>query len=464
MSFSLNVFRAYDIRGIASGVNLEISSEFAYALGRAFVEELAIPHPKLVVGRDNRLTGEALSCALIAGLKSAGAEVINIGLATSPYFYFTVCSQKLDGGIEITASHNPKEFNGFKVVRAEAVPFSEDEIQNLASRMQKFSVLNNLEQENIKEVDFKKDYFTKLRSLVSLERKLKIVIDCGNGTVGIFAPDFFRKLGCEVVELFCEPDGNFPNHMPNPEDTDSLKTLQKTVLETKADCGIAFDGDGDRVGIVDERGEIILLDWLIVLLARDLLVRNPNALVIFDVKCSSILESEVQKAGGVAMRWKTGHSFIKKKMRSTGALLAGEVSGHIFFAENYFGFDDGLLAAAKIISIVSKSNRKLSEFFKDIPKTYTSPEIKINITDEKKFEIMRQISDDFAGSFSNYSMLDGIRILFSDGAWGLIRPSNTSPYLTLRFEADSEERLREVKEIFAKKLKKYFEFKLPIIR
>ncbi|MFH0833945.1 MAG: phosphomannomutase/phosphoglucomutase, partial [Patescibacteria group bacterium] len=361
MNFPLHVFRAYDVRGIALGEQPEITPEFAKRIGQAFVQKLGIPNPQIAVGRDDRLTGEKLQRALIEGLVAAGARVLELGHATSPYLYFVVCAQKLDGGIALTASHNPKEYNGFKLIGRDAMPLTEAEIQTIGQLVCGNQDLQTAAGGSVEKFDFQKDYFAKLKSLAPLPRKLKVVLDCGNGTAGYFAPVFFRELGCEVVELFCEPDGNFPNHMPNPEDAESLRELQKKVVENSADLGLAFDGDGDRLGVVDDHGEIIPADRILILLARDLLSRNSGAEIIFDVKCTFVLEDEIKKLGGRALRWKTGHSFIKRKMKDDGALLAGEVSGHVFFAENYFGVDDGLLAAAKVASIVSRSGQKISE-------------------------------------------------------------------------------------------------------
>ncbi len=462
MSFPIHVFRAYDVRGIALAEEPEITPEFAKKIGHEFVRELGISNPKLAVGRDDRLTGEKLNTALVEGLVEAGAEVLDIGHATSPYLYFVVCNEKLDGGIALTASHNPKEYNGFKLIHKGAMPLTSEELQNIGSRMNSEEKLEISKTGKVEKTEFKKEYFEKLKSLAPISRKLKVVIDCGNGTAGYFAPDFFRELGFEIVELYCDPDGNFPNHMPNPENTESLKDLQQKVVEEQADLGIAFDGDGDRVGIVDENGEIVPADRVLILLVRDLLPRNPGAEVIFDVKCTHVLASEVERLGGRPLRWKTGHSFIKRKMKEDGALLAGEVSGHMFFAEDYFGVDDGLLAAAKVASILSGSDKKLSEHFADIPTTHATPEIKLNINDSKKFEVMEKIVEEFSAKFPNSDTLDGIRVNFPDGAWGIIRASNTSPYLTLRFEANDEERLSEVKNIFAEQLKKYPELNLAI--
>jgi len=455
MAFPLHVFRAYDVRGIALGDDPEITSEFARRIGHAFVHELKIQNPRIVVGRDNRLSGEKLKTALIEGLIEAGAEIFDLDNATSPYLYFVVCDQKLDGGIVITASHNPKEYNGFKLIGSDAIPFTAEEIQKVGKKVCSTENFEIRSGGRVEKINFQKEYFAKLKSLAPVSRKFKVVLDCGNGTAGYFAPQFFRELGCEVVELFCEPDGNFPNHMPNPEDSASLRDLQKKVIKTSADLGLAFDGDGDRLGVVDERGEIIPADRILILLARDLLSRNSGAEVIFDVKCTRVLADEIEKLGGVAQRWKTGHSFIKRKMREDGALLAGEVSGHIFFAENYFGVDDGLLAAAKVISIVAQFEQKISELLGNIPMTHTTPEIKLPIADSEKFSTLQKIVADFSAEFQNVNTLDGARVSFDDRSWGLVRASNTSPVLTLRFEADSVKRLVEIKNIFRERFVKY---------
>jgi len=468
MNFSTHVFRAYDVRGIAipstsSEQGAEITPAFARRLAHEFVRELKIKNPKLAVGRDDRLTGEELNTALIEGLIEAGAEVLDIGHATSPYLYFVVCNEKLDGGIVLTASHNPKEYNGFKLIHHGAIPLTSEELQNIGRRMNLVEDFEIQKDGKVEKTDFKKEYFEKLKSLAPISKKLKVVLDCGNGTAGYFAPDFFNEIDFEVIELYCNPDGNFPNHMPNPENVESLRDLQKKVVEVSADVGIAFDGDGDRVGIVDERGEIIPADRILILLARDLLSRCPGAEVIFDVKCTHVLASEVERLGGVPLRWKTGHSFIKRKMKEDGALLAGEVSGHMFFGENYFGVDDGLLAAAKIASILSNSDKKISEHLADIPTTHATPEIKLPIEDSKKFEVMKKIVAEFSAKFPNCDLLDGVRVNFPDKSWGLVRASNTSPFLTLRFEADSGERLKDVKNIFAEELKKYEELDVGLL-
>ncbi len=465
MKVPAHIFRAYDIRGVAAGEQPELTTEVAQALGWAFGEYLKNSSSKeegikVVVGHDNRLTGESLSVALMEGLVSAGVEVTDIGHATSPYLYFATCYGRFDGGINVTGSHNPAEYNGFKLVGKGAAPVAGEEIQKLKSLMGKAPPQSS--EGKAQQGDFEKEYFQKLTELSPLQRKLKVVLDCGNGTAGYFAPEFFQQLGCEVVELYCTPDGTFPNHLPNPEDTESLQDLQAKVLETKANLGLAFDGDGDRVGVVDEQGEIISPDRLIVLLARDLLARQPGAEIIFDVKCSNVLPTEIKKAGGKPLRWKTGHSFIKQKMRETGALLAGEVSGHIFFAENYYGVDDGLLAAAKVVSILSADSQPLSEYFADLPQTFTTPELKVPIDDTVKFEIMEKVKQDLLQKYTG-DTLDGVRVEFPDTAWALVRPSNTSPCLTMRFEAPTAARLAEIQKLVHQVLQQYPEIDLQAL-
>lgn len=444
-----HIFRAYDIRGIAAGDDPEITPELAQLLGRAFGQCLRARHPagarlRVAVGRDHRLSGDALSAALIGGLTMSGVDVFDIHYATSPYLYFAVCAGEYDGGISLTASHNPPEYNGFKLTREMAIPVAGDEIQQVLAIMKELDgVAPAAAVGSAQQADLTEQYFGKLGELCPVARPLRVVLDAGNGTAGIFAPELFRRLGCEVTELYCEPDGTFPNHPANPEEVATLQDLQAKVLEIGADIGIAYDGDGDRCGIVDETGAVIPADRLLILLARDVLGRHAGAEVLFDVKCSNVLAAEIEKAGGIATRWKTGHSFMKQKMRESGALLAGEVSGHIFFAEDYFGVDDGILASAKISSILSQSGRSLSSYFADLPASCATPELKLPIADAVKFETMKDIIADFSSDFRS-DLLDGVRFSWADGSWGIIRASNTSPYLTARLESSSDERLAEI--------------------
>jgi phosphomannomutase / phosphoglucomutase len=458
LHFPKTVFRAYDIRGIASGDKREICENFAKRLGQAFVTDLIAQNSatenkhqlRIVVGRDNRHTSENLAQNLITGLRATGAQVFDLGLATSPYFYFAVCSENFDGGIQITASHNPTEFNGFKLVRHNAIPFSELEIKKLRDKMLSDNLPNLSEQNKIKEINLKEKYYTKLKELALPSKKLKVVVDCGHGVAGHFAPEFLRQAGTDVVELFCELDSSFPYGVPNPEEQENLIRLQKKVLETEADLGIAFDGDGDRLGAVDSHGRIIPPDQILILLARELLERQPGAEIIFDVKASGVVAREVEKLGGRATRWLTGHSFIKQKMRETGAHLAGEISGHIFFGGEYFGFDDALLAAVKLVTIAAKHGEYFPKHLDEIPQIFATPDKKIPVEDEIKFELIERISLICEREFDveNISRLDGVRIDFDEKSWVLIRASNTSPCLTLRFESDSTERLAEIQNAF----------------
>lgn len=444
------IFRAYDVRGIAVGEAAQLTPDFARLLGRAYAELLAAELgrlPRLVFGRDNRASGEALASALAEGAASTGASVDLVGYAVSPYLYFAVCHGKYDGGINVTGSHNPAPYNGFKMTRAGAAPFAGADIERLRERM--------LELERgeagaaptlgtVQRTDLRAEYLERLVSLSKPARPLKLVVDCGSGTACYFAPEYLRQLGHEVVELYCEPDPTFPHHLPNPEDEESLVDLIALVRETGADLGLAFDGDGDRVGLVDAGGQIVAADKLLILLARDALSRNSGATVIFDGKCTELLPEEVAKAGGVPLRWKTGHSLIKQKLKDTGAILAGEVSGHIFFGEEYYGFDDGLLAAGKLAALTA-SGGSVSEQLADLPTMYATPELKLPIADSVKFAIMDKVAERLAALPEvTTDLLDGVRVAWSDGAWCLVRPSNTTPCFTLRAEAKSAARLAEV--------------------
>jgi phosphomannomutase/phosphoglucomutase len=449
-NISKTVFRAYDVRGVATGEAAQLTPEFAYLLGRAYAELLSaeLGHaPRLVLGRDNRPSGQALVAALAEGAASAGASVDLLGFAVSPYLYFAVCYGQYDGGINVTGSHNPAEYNGFKMTRTGAAPFAGEDILRLYDSMVALAEqppTDAVTAGQIAEVDLRAEYLAKLVSLATPVKPLKLVVDCGSGTACYFAPEYLRQLGHEVVELYCEPDPTFPHHLPNPEDEASLTDLIARVRETGADLGLAFDGDGDRVGLVDATGRIVAADKLLILLARDTLSRNAGATVIFDGKCTELLPVEVTKAGGVPLRWKTGHSLIKQKLKDTGALLAGEVSGHIFFAEEYYGFDDGLLAAGKLAALTA-SGGSVSDQLADLPTMYATPELKLPIADSVKFATMERVAAALAALPGVAAdTLDGVRIAWGDGAWCLVRPSNTTPCFTLRAEALTPARLDEV--------------------
>lgn len=466
MKFSQEVFRAYDIRGLTVGNEAPINFNFAHALGYVFAQQFPKKQPKIILARDNRLSGRELIEGLRLGLAEGNCQIFDLGEATSPYFYFTACAHKCDGGIQITASHNPREFNGFKIIEAEARPFFGAKLQNLSQLMQAApSPQPQITQ--ITKIDLREAYFQKLCAVgfnLAIETRqkfklckqdqkpLKIVIDCGHGVAGYFAPDFFRRVGAEVVELFCQPDGNFPLGVPDPEHYPNLERLSQKVRATKADLGIAFDGDGDRLGAVDAQGQIISADKILILLARELLKRKPKAEIICDIKASGVLVSEVERAGGRVQRHKTGHSFIKERMRELQAPLAGEISGHFFFGENYFGFDDALLAAFKLAKIIVQAETDFGQTLAELPQIFATPDYKITVEDSQKFKLIEEIAKICEQQFSaeQISRLDGIRIEFAKRRWILIRASNTSPKLTLRFEAESESALRNLQQDFRK--------------
>lgn len=470
------IFRAYDIRGIAQATekfpDVDLTPESVKLIGKGtgtYLKKIssnsgsspAKQTLNIVVGRDNRLHSPALQKAFIEGLLETGCNVTDIGISPTPFMYYSVCKYNFDGGINITASHNPKEYNGIKIVSKNAHSICGDELQEILKIIQsgKFAGPANNAKGEYKEISVFPDYKEDIKKLVKLSRPLKIVVDAGNGTAGKFAPELLRELGCEVTELFCEPDGNFPNHEANPEEYKNVKDMIEKVRETNADMGIAFDGDGDRVGIVDEKGHHYSADYLLLLLARDLLTRQKGAKIVFDVKVSQTLIDDIKAHGGEPVMSKTGHSFIETKMKQINAPLAGEVSGHMFFAENYYGFDDAFLAAAKLLEIVSKNNGPFSELFNDVPQTFNTPEFKAYCPDDKKFKIVRALTEHFTKLYDCIT-LDGVRVNFSPTSWGAVRCSNTSPNLTLRFEADSKEKLKTIMNIMADEIKKYPEVSL----
>ncbi len=461
MKVNPNIFRAYDIRGIADPLKDEptdLTPETVYLIGQGTGTYLQKHYGKnLVVGRDNRLTGETLQKAFIDGLKSTGCNVTDVGLCTSPMLYWAVCFYKFDGGINITASHNPKEYNGVKIVAKDAHSVCGPDLQTILNIIESGDFLTGEGTETKKEIF--KDYVADTTSRVDVKRKLKVVVDAGNATTGIFAPALLEAVGCEVIPLFCELDGTFPNHEANPEETKNMLDLMAKVKETGADLGIGFDGDGDRIGVVDELGEHYSADYLLVLLARDMLSRNPGAKVVFDVKVSQNVIDDIKKHGGEPVMSKTGHSFIEQKMKDIGALLGGEISGHMFFEENYYGFDDAFFAALKTLAILSQDTKTLSQHFADMPKTFITPEYKAYCPDDKKFQIVKEVSEHFVNLYDCIT-IDGVRINFDENSWGAVRCSNTSPNLTLRFESTKSEKIDEMKEIMAKVLSKYPEVDL----
>ncbi len=440
-----HIFRAYDVRG---RVGADINPEVFQQVGRAYATLIRRAGGRTIaVGQDNRLSSAALKDGFVAGVLAAGVDVVDIGLVTTPILYFATAHWGLDGGATITGSHNPIDDNGVKMVHRGAAPLSEDEIQEL----RKLIDTRDWEQGRGSRTTRspREDYFATVQRLVRLARPLTVVADAGNGVAGLYGPELLRRLGCEVVELHCESDGTFPHHLPDPEDPENVVDLQARVVEVGADLGVAWDGDADRVGVVDERGRRHEADLILILLARDLLARRPGEKIVFDVKSSQSLVEDVRRHGGVPVMWKTGHSHLKRKMREDGILLGGEVSGHMFFGESYYGVDDGILAACKIVEIAARSAEPLSRLFDSVPHLEATPELKAPCPDAEKFQVMAALVRDLRQRYETID-IDGARVLFPGGGWALVRASNTNPYLTLRFEAPTREQIAAMKrEIYA---------------
>lgn len=462
MNINPLIFRAYDIRGIADNDDnadgADLTPETMYALGQGVGTYIQKKYGKrIAVGKDNRLTSDSLHGAFISGLLATGCNVTDIGYASSPMVYYAACKLDIDAGANITASHNPKQYNGVKLVAKNAHSICGDEIQEILKIIQNEDFVSG--KGNLDSKDIFPDYLAEICGRVKLARPLKVVVDAGNGITGAFAPKILRELGCEVIEQHCELDGNFPNHEANPESEKNMKDVMERVIAEKADLGIGFDGDGDRVGVVDEKGAFYQSDFLLIPIARDVLARNPGASIIFDMKSSCVLEDDIRLHGGKPVRYKTGHSFIETKMRETGAPLAGETSGHIFFAENWFGFDDGMYAAARIIELAARSDKPFSSLFDGLPKAFTTPEWKIPCSDASKFHVVEDIKNFFTKRYPCIT-IDGVWVDFGKGAWGAVRASNTSPCLTARFEARDEATFKLIQKIFTDKLKEYPEVEL----
>jgi phosphomannomutase / phosphoglucomutase len=372
--------------------------------------------------------------------------------------YFATAHWKLDGGANITGSHNPVDYNGVKMVHPGAAPLSEDEIQALRRLIE----AGDLERGGgtLTTRSPRDDYFATVRGLVHPPRPLRVVADAGNGVAGMYGPELLRRIGCEVIELHCESDGRFPNHLPDPEDPQNVVDLQQKVVEVGADLGLAWDGDADRVGVIDERGRRHEADLILVLLARDLLRRHPGAKIIFDVKSSQSLVDEITRHGGEPVMWKTGHSHLKRKMRDDTILLGGEVSGHMFFGEDYYAVDDGILAACKIVEIIAREPGPASRLFDSIEHLHATPELKALCPDDKKFALIEELARELKRRYETID-IDGARVLFPDGGWGLVRASNTNPYLTLRFEARSEAQIDAMKRVIYDALRRYPFVTLP---
>ncbi len=443
-----SIYREYDIRGLA---DTDFDTAFVQDLGRAlgtWLHEKNTSH--IVVGRDCRLTSEKYEKHLVRGLISTGTHVIILGICPTPLVYFAIFDQGFENGVSITGSHNPGEYNGFKICIHHASLYG-PQIQELRRRVENKTFYKASQSGNISYFNIQKAYEDFMLRHFSPFRSLNIVVDSGNGVAGPIAPRLMRKLGCQVSELFCDMDGHFPNHFPDPTVPENLSHLVQKVRDDHADLGIAFDGDADRIGIVAPDGTIIWGDRLMIVYSREIIKKNPLAPIIGEVKCSSHLFSEIKKAGGLPIMWKTGHSLIKSKIKEEKALFAGEMSGHMFFADRYYGFDDAIYAALRLLEILSNSKQTLSELLSDVPQTFSTPEIRIDCPDEKKFDIVQSVASYFKPRYSTLD-IDGVRVEFPDG-WGLLRASNTQPVLVLRFEANTEPRLQEIRSLIEGKLK-----------
>ncbi len=437
-----SMFRAYDIRGITTR---NLTEEVVYWIGRAFAAEaLAQNQSRVAVGWDGRHSSQPLQASLARGLTEGGTDVITIGQVPTPMLYYATFALDTGTGIMVTGSHNPPEYNGLKMMIG-GTTLAEDRIQDLYTRLESGNLSDG--EGDIEAVDLTDSYIDRVLDDVAVAQPPKVVVDCGNGVAGAVAPRLLRELGCEVAELYCEVDGDFPNHHPDPADPKNLEDVITVVQAENADLGLAFDGDGDRLGVVTPAGKIIWPDKLMMLFAQDIVSRNPGADIIYDVKCSRHLNTVISELGGRPIMWRTGHSHIKAKIRETGALLGGEFSGHICFSERWYGFDDALYSAVRLLEILGSEADGPDEVFSRFPETHMTPELKITTTEGEKFEIMERLSAGTDFGDGTVTTIDGLRVDYAD-AWGLIRPSNTSPVLTLRFEADNAEALERIQDEF----------------
>jgi len=433
------IFREYDIRG---RVDEDLTDEVVRDIGRAFAAYMSERGKKNAsIARDCRLSSERFRNLVVEGMVEGGLNVVDLGLVPTPLFYFSLFNLEIDGGIMITGSHNPPEFNGFKVAYGKTTLFGE-EIQYIGKIIEEKRFVHG--EGSCKEYKgIVEEYYNFLRSNIKLKKCFRVVIDAGNGTAGAFASPIMKEMGQEVIELFCDMDGHFPNHFPDPTVEKNIETLRKTVLDKRADVGIGYDGDGDRIGVIDNEGNIIWGDYLMIIFARDILKENKGAYFVSEVKCSQNLFEDVEKHGGKPIMWKAGHSLIKQKMKEVGALLGGEMSGHMFFADKFFGFDDAIYSSLRLLEIMGKDERPVSEYLKDVPKMYSTPEIRLDCPDNVKFGVVKRLTEYYRDRFKIID-IDGVRVILEDG-WGLVRSSNTQPVLVLRFEAISGQALERIK-------------------
>jgi len=453
--FNKTIFREYDIRGI---IGEDITDEFVDYLGGAYAKYMKAngKHLKVCVGGDVRPSSPGIKDRLIASMTRSGLDVIDIGIVSSPAYYYATFVLPVDGGIMITASHNPSEFNGFKVNRGKSTIFG-NAIQELYEIMESGPFEAAPEKGKVTEHDILTDYINMLKEkFPPLSKKLKVVADAGNGCAALTAPVILKHMGCDLIELFCDPDGTFPNHHPDPTKEKNLKDIIETVIREKADVGVAFDGDADRIGVVDSQGRIIWGDQLMIVFAKEILDRRPGETIIGEVKCSQVMYDEIRSMGGDAVMWRTGHSLIKNKMKEAKAALAGEMSGHIFFADGYYGFDDAVYAACRLLNIMADlpGGQSLESIIDALPKMVNTPEIRRDCPDERKFEVIGELKTKIEADkrdIKEIITIDGLRVIFPYG-WGLTRASNTQPVLVLRFEADSPENLEKIQSYMEGKL------------
>jgi phosphomannomutase / phosphoglucomutase len=433
-----HVFREYDVRGV---VDQDLTGDFVLNLGRAIGTYAKRNHvTTMTVGRDCRFSSDDYGRLIIQGLNAAGIHTIDIGLCATPMLYFSIRHLNTGGGVMITGSHNPPEFNGFKICIGYDSIYGE-QIQELRKIMDEDRYSSGSGNKQSKDITtIYQDY---LFNNVKVTRKLKIVLDAGNGVGGKFTLPLLEKMGCDVTSLYCDPDGRFPHHFPDPTVEENLKDIIQVVDEKKADLGIAFDGDADRIGVISNNGEIIWGDKLLLLFARHILKEHPQATIIGEVKCSQVLYDGIRQYGGKPIMWKAGHSLIKAKMKEENALLGGEMSGHLFFADRYFGYDDAIYAAMRLLEILSRTSLSVSELLSDVPKTFATPEIRMDCDDDRKKTVVEKVKNYYRDKPDVIS-IDGIRIPFDDG-WALVRSSNTQPVIVLRFEATSSESLQKIR-------------------
>jgi len=446
------IFREYDIRGIV-GENADINESVMERLGMAYAAYLRgkKKYNRVVIARDGRLSGKTLANAVIDGITACGINVIDLGMAPTPVLYYALNTLEVDGGLMLTASHNPKDYNGMKVAIGNTTIYGA-EIQKLGAIAQKGVFPLSGKTTTITRMNIFDKYMARIRRGISLKRKLKVVVDAGNGVGGVIAVPLYEALGCEVIPLYCEVDGNFPNHHPDPTKKENLQLLIRAVKKHKADIGIGFDGDVDRLGGCDEQGNMLAGDRLLTLFARAILKEKPGATIMGEVKCSRSFYEDVEKKGGKAIMWRTGHSHIKAAMKKFHAELAGEMSGHIFFKHRWYGFDDAIYGGARLLELLAAGKKPLSAHFADIPERFSTPELEFSCPDSKKFDVIKKATAYFKDTLKlNVVTIDGARIEFPDG-WGLLRASNTAPKLVMRVEADTKKRMAEIEKLIRDQL------------